>query len=157
MAVLLVRHARAGSRKHWEGPDIERPLSKKGRRQAEGLVDMLTRYPIDALVSSPYVRCVQTIEPVAEKLKLRIEERSELAEGGPVDALLKLIRDAGGSTVVWCTHGDIVPAVLEAVRKEDGVDLPDDPDYPKGSVWELDQDDEGRVTKATYFPAPEPD
>ena len=155
--VLLVRHGRAGSRKRWEGPDIERPLSKKGRRQAEGLVDMLTRYPIQRILSSPYVRCMQTVEPLAEKLKLEIEPRPELAEGAPIDAVLELLGEAGGSAVVWCTHGDIVPAVLDFVREQDGVELPDDPQYPKGSVWELDQDETGRVTKATYLPAPEPD
>jgi 8-oxo-dGTP diphosphatase len=157
VTVLLVRHARAGSRKHWDGPDIERPLSKKGWRQAEGLVDMLTRYPVQRILSSPYVRCVQTVEPVAEKLKVEIEPRPELAEGAPVDAVIALLREMGGSTVIWCTHGDIVPAVLDAVREQDGVELPDDPQYPKGSVWELDQDETGRVTKAKYLPAPEPD
>ena len=66
MTVLLVRHARAGSRKYWKGPDIERPLSKKGRRQAEGLVDMVSRYPIKRILSSPYVRCVQTVEQLSD-------------------------------------------------------------------------------------------
>ena len=75
----------------------------------------------------------------------------------PIDAVLELLREAGGSTVVWCTHGDIVPAVLDAVREQDGVELADDHQYPKGSVWELDQDETGRVTKATYLPAPSPD
>jgi len=157
MTVLLVRHARAGSRKHWDGPDIERPLSKKGWRQAEGLVDMLTRYPVQRILSSPYVRCVQTVEPVAEKLRIQIEHRPELAEGASFGAVMALLREAGGSTIIWCTHGDIVPAVLEGVSEHDGVELPDDPQYPKGSAWELDQDDTGRVTKATYLPAPEPD
>ena len=157
MTVLLVRHARAGSRKGWEGPDIERPLSKKGKRQAEGLVDMLARYPIEGILSSPHVRCVQTAEPLAEKLNVSIQERPELAEGAPVDGLIRLLREAATSTVVWCTHGDIVPAALEAVADLDGVELPDDIQHPKGSFWELDQDDSGRVTKAKYFPAPEPD
>jgi 8-oxo-dGTP diphosphatase len=157
MTVLLVRHARAGSRKHWEGPDIERPLSKKGWRQAEGLVDMLTRYPVQGILSSPYVRCVQTVEPVAEKLRLEIERRSELAEGAPIGPVVDLLREAGGSTVIWCTHGDIVPAVLDAVADLDGVELPDDLQYPKGSVWELEQAPDGRVTRACYLPAPEPD
>jgi len=157
VTVLLVRHGRAGSRKHWDGPDIGRPLSKKGWRQAEGLVDMLVRHPVQRIVSSPFARCVQTVEPLAEKLNLPIEERPELAEGAPIDAVIRLLRDAAGSTVVWCTHGDIVPAVLDAVADLDGGDLPDDVQYPKGSFWELDQDDRGRVTKATYCPAPEPD
>jgi 8-oxo-dGTP diphosphatase len=158
VTVLLVRHARAGARKLWEGPDIERPLSKKGMRQAEGLVDMLARYPMDRIVSSPFVRCTQTVEPLAEKLKLEIELRAELSESAPAREVVGLLRQAGGSTEVWCTHGDIVPIVLDAMVDQDGVKLKKgDTKYAKGSFWELQQDDTGRVTKATYFPPPEPD
>jgi broad specificity phosphatase PhoE len=157
MTVLLVRHARAGSRKHWEGADIERPLSKKGWRQAEGLVDMLSRRPIKRILSSPFVRCVQTVQPLAEKLGLEIERRPELAEGAPVDAALELVRDAAGTTVVLCTHGDIVPSLLDVISQVDRLDLPDDVQCPKGSVWELEQDRDGRVTEARYLPAPDPD
>ena len=158
MSVLLVRHARAGSRKYWKGPDIERPLSKKGRHQAEGLVDMLTRYPIQRMFSSPYVRCVQTVEPLAEKLRMQIEQRLELTEGSPAEEVIALLRQSGGTTDVWCTHGDIVPIVLDAIVEHDGLKLKKvEKRYPKGSFWELEQDDKGRVVKATYYPAPEPD
>ena len=157
MTVLLVRHARAGARKHWEGPDIERPLSKKGRRQAEGLVDMLARWPVASILSSPYVRCVQTVEPVAEKLRLDIGHRPDLAEGAPVADALALLRAAAGTVVVLCTHGDLVPALLDTVADQDGVAIPADALYPKGSVWELEQNADGQVTAARYLPAPEPD
>ena len=158
MTVLLVRHARAGSRKYWKGPDIERPLSKKGRRQAEGLVDMLAGYPSQRILSSPYVRCVQTVEPLAEKLKLQVEQRLELTEGSAREDVVKLLRESGGSTDVWCTHGDIVPMVLDAIVEQDGLKLKKrEKRYPKGSFWELEKDPDGRVTKATYLPPPEPD
>jgi 8-oxo-dGTP diphosphatase len=154
----LVRHGRAGSRKYWKGPDIERPLSKKGRHQAEGLVDMLTRYPVARILSSPYVRCVQTVEPLAEKLKIQIEQYLELAEGAPPEEVVALLRQAAGRTEVWCTHGDIVPVVLDAIVEQDGLKLKKvEKKYPKGSFWELEQDQKGRVIKATFFPAPEPD
>jgi 8-oxo-dGTP diphosphatase len=158
MSVLLVRHARAGSRKHWKGPDIERPVSKKGRQQAEGLVDMLAGYPIDRILSSPYVRCVQTVEPLAEKLNIEIERYPVLAEGASPEDVMALFRKAGGRCEVWCTHGDIVPVVLDAIVEQDGVKLKKrEKRYPKGSFWELEQDKKGAVVKATFFPAPEPD
>ena len=158
MSILLVRHARAGNRKYWKGPDIERPLSKKGRHQAEGLVDMLTRYPVKRIFSSPYVRCVQTVEPLAEKLKLQIEQQLELTEGSAAEEVIALLRQSGGATEIWCTHGDIVPIVLDAIVEQDGIKLKKiEKRYPKGSFWDLEQDEKGRVTKATYFPAPEPD
>ncbi len=156
MTVLLVRHGRAGNRKSWKGPDIERPLSKRGRHQAEGLVDMLAGYPIEHIYSSPYVRCVQTVEPLAEKLKLDVEQYLELTEGAPGKEVVGRLRLAAGTTEVWCTHGDIVPIVLDAVV-EDGVKLKKrEKRYPKGSFWELEQDKNGRVVKATYVPPPEP-
>jgi len=158
MTVLLVRHARAGSRKYWKRPDIERPLSKKGQRQAEGLVDMLARYPSKRIYSSPYVRCVQTVDPLAEKIKKGVEQLLELTEGAPAEEVIAVLRRSGGSTDVWCTHGDIVALVLDAIVEHDGVKLKKaDKKYPKGSFWELEQDKKGRVIKATYFPPPEPD
>ena len=157
MSVLLVRHARAGSRKYWKGPDIERPLSKKGRHQGEGLVDMLARYPVRRVLTSPYVRCVQTVEPVAEKLGVEVEQYLELTEGAPGEEVVALLRRAAGRTEIWCTHGDIVPIVLDAIVEQDGVKLKKrEKRYPKGSFWELEQDVDGRVTKATYVPPPEP-
>jgi len=153
-----VRHARAGSRKYWKRPDIERPVSKKGQRQAEGLVDMLAGYPIKRIFSSPYVRCVQTVEPLAEKLKKQVEQLLELTEGAPAEEVINVLRQSADSTDIWCTHGDIVALVLDAIVEQDGVKLKkSDKKYPKGSFWELEQDKKGRVTKATYFPPPEPD
>jgi len=158
VTVLLVRHARAGARKYWKGPDIERPVSKKGQRKAEGLVDMLARYPVKRIFSSPYVRCVQTVHPLAEKLNEDIEQRLELTEGSPHEEVVKLLRESGGSTDIWCTHGDIVPIVLDAIVEQDGLKLKKrEKRYPKCSFWELEQDENGRVIKATYFPPPEPD
>src|SRR5438045_8101341 len=102
MTWLLVRHARAGSRKSWDDPDIERPLSKKGRRQAHGLVEVLEPYSIKHLVSSPYVRCAQSLEPVAEALGLEIELRAELAEGARGHDALEVLRQHAGTTAAFC-------------------------------------------------------
>src|SRR5258708_5758356 len=81
MAIYLVRHGKAGSRHDWKGPDDERPLSKRGRRQAEALVDVLADRGIEQVFSSPSLRCVETVRPLADKLGLGVELRPELAEG----------------------------------------------------------------------------
>jgi len=151
MTILLVRHARAGSRKDWDGPDEKRPLSKKGRRQAAGLVDILSRYPVERILSSPYVRCIQTVEPLAKAPGLDVELRNELAEGAPVDTALALVRELAGTTAVVCSHGDIVPALLSALAESDGLELGDSPPSAKGSVWELDEVD-GRFKAGRYVP-----
>jgi 8-oxo-dGTP diphosphatase len=150
VTILLVRHGRAGSRKNWDGPDEERPLSKKGQRQAEGLVELLGRDPVKRVLSSPYVRCVQTVEPLARTLGLEVELRPELAEGAPIDAALALVRDLAGTTAVLCSHGDIVPALVFTLADADGVDVGDDPPCAKGSAWELEEVD-GRVKAARYL------
>jgi 8-oxo-dGTP pyrophosphatase MutT (NUDIX family)/phosphohistidine phosphatase SixA len=103
---LVVRHARAGDRRAWRGDDGLRPLDGKGRRQARALAETLTPFSVSRVLSSPALRCVQTVQPLAEALGLAVEPRDELAEGaeaGPARALLA--REPGGS--VLCTHGDV--------------------------------------------------
>jgi 8-oxo-dGTP diphosphatase len=151
VTVYLVRHAKAGSRRDWEGPDAERPLSRKGRRQAEGLVHLLADRPVRRVLSSPYVRCVQTVEPLADKLGLPVEETAALAEGAAPADTVELFRDLAATTAVLCTHGDLIPPVLETLAATEGLPLP--PDYPfaKGSTWELDALN-GRWLAARYLP-----
>jgi len=129
MAVLvIIRHADAGSRERWEdGDDRLRPLSKKGRRQAEGLVKSLAAIPLERILSSPYRRCVETVEPLAAELHLDVEQRTELAEGAdPVD-VGRLLNEVGGTTVALCTHGDVIAGLIGADRKAE-----------KGSVWVIE-------------------
>jgi 8-oxo-dGTP diphosphatase len=115
VAQLLVRHAKAGKRKEWEGDDRLRPLDDKGWRQAEGLVETLSEYPVTRLVSSGATRCVQTLEPLAEALGLEIERRRELEEGATRERSLGLMSELGDGAVL-STHGDI----LEDLFGEEG-------------------------------------
>ena len=66
--VLYVRHARAHERGSWQGDDNLRPLDKKGRRQAEMLVPMLSAYQPTAIYSALPQRCQQTAAPLADEL-----------------------------------------------------------------------------------------
>jgi 8-oxo-(d)GTP phosphatase len=109
---VLVRHARAGQRKKWTGDDRLRPLDEHGRRQAAGLVAPLTALGVDRLVSSPYVRCVETLEPAAASLALPLEERDELVEGASAEDVRSLLENLDGATPALCTHGDVVEALL---------------------------------------------
>jgi phosphohistidine phosphatase SixA len=116
--VLLVRHGRAGERAEWEGDDRLRPLDDKGWRQARGLVDLLAEYPIERIFSSPYLRCTQTVEPLAAARELPLEEASELAEGMEREDVLRLLRPLDAGCVVICTHGDVVDELIgEGMKK----------------------------------------
>jgi phosphohistidine phosphatase SixA len=116
--VLLVRHARAGDRSEWEGDDRHRPLDKKGRRQAEGLVELLAEYPIDRILSSPAVRCTETVVPIATARALEVEEAAELAEGSLDADVLRLLSSLKSECVVLSTHGDVIDELVgEELKK----------------------------------------
>jgi hypothetical protein len=61
--LLLVRHADAGDQHRWQGPDSLRPLSPAGLAEAAGLVIGLDDYPIGRILTSPTLRCQQTVQP----------------------------------------------------------------------------------------------
>jgi 8-oxo-dGTP diphosphatase len=106
VSVLLLRHASAGKRSAWTGDDRLRPLDKRGRAQAAALRDVLRAHGVQHVLSSPYVRCTQTVAP----LELEIVPDERLAEGAPADAAIELLRDLDDA--VACTHGDIVEAII---------------------------------------------
>jgi phosphohistidine phosphatase SixA len=108
VSILLVRHASAGKRKQWRGDDRLRPLDEQGREQAARLPAAFREFRIDRICSSPYVRCRQTVEPLALALGREIEERDELAEGAGRYAPLALAFELGEHTAVLCTHGDVI-------------------------------------------------
>ncbi len=151
MKHYVVRHADAGDRRRWKGPDEERPLSRKGRRQAAALAELLAASDIERIWSSPFLRCRETVEPLAERLGLPVEAAPELAEGTGATGVLKLARNADVPCVM-CTHGDVLDALLDYLVDE-GLDLGRKPRCAKGSTWALEMR-EGRVVAATYLPAP---
>jgi phosphohistidine phosphatase SixA len=118
VALLLVRHAAAGKPSEWEGDDRLRPLNDRGRRQAQALIAVLAPWKIERVLSSSYLRCVQTVEPLAETRELQIEKREELEEGAGRGAAIGLIQEIDGKPAVLCTHGDVVVDLLgEELKK----------------------------------------
>ncbi|UCD41285.1 MAG: histidine phosphatase family protein [Chloroflexota bacterium] len=71
----LIRHAEA----IWS-EDENRPLSGRGRRDAERVADNLIGFPIDLIISSPYRRAKETIVPLAKRLNLIIQIEPNLRE-----------------------------------------------------------------------------
>jgi broad specificity phosphatase PhoE len=162
--LYVVRHAHAGSRSNWSGDDRLRPLSKKGRREAASLATRLVVGTsgtsgtgddgrVARLISSPSVRCVETLEPLAEQLSLPIEEDSRLAEGSNGDAALALAQELqqAGTVTVLCSHGDVIPELLWKL-KANGTTFHHELTWPKGSVWVLDGDP-AHWTDAHFLPA----
>jgi len=151
VTVYLVRHAKAGSRKAWTDDDELRPLSKAGKAQARALAKRLAGDGITRVLSSPYVRCRQTVEPLAEARGVPVEPSDALREGASLPDSLRLVEKVAGENAVLCTHGDVLGNLLLHFA-ELGVDLQTDR-IEKGSVWALELDD-GEVRSATYHPPP---
>jgi len=134
MPLLVVRHARAGRRSAFAGDDLERPLSPRGRAQAEALVPLLATYRPRRVLSSPAVRCFEMVRPLAESLGLPIESVGELGEGsGP--AALRLLGRMAGETAVLCTHRDVATELLEALAAGHSAKSRHQLRLLKGEVW----------------------
>jgi 8-oxo-dGTP diphosphatase len=70
----------------------------------------LSERGIGRIVSSPYRRCIETVEPLAGALGLTVELDDRLAEGAPSPLALALLAELDGGLA--CTHGDVIHAVL---------------------------------------------
>jgi 8-oxo-dGTP diphosphatase len=153
VTAYLVRHTEAGNRERWEGRDEPRPLTDAGWRQAGALVEPLRKAAPVALVSSPYVRCVQSLEPLAEATGLRILEHDALAEEADTGRARELLVAAAAlGPVVHSTHGDVQHGVVESLARL-GVRLDGPLEFEKASVWEIDVR-AGEPVGARYEPPP---
>jgi 8-oxo-dGTP diphosphatase len=174
--VDLVRHADAESRERWWGsPDRERPLTDKGMRQAAALARDLRDGPRLAVIrSSPFVRCLQTVVPLAAAVRLGVGEEPALAErtvlpplaqeeweaaawfaGRSIGAMDRLLAElADDERGVLCSHGDVVPAVLAALHGRDELEL-ERLRLKKGAWCRLTFDGAGRAVAAEHHPVPE--
>lgn len=76
--LVFVRHAQSQPSAAIEDPRW--PLSDVGLRQAERIVPVLARLGISRLYSSPYLRCIKTVEPFAKAHGLKISEDAGLRE-----------------------------------------------------------------------------
>lgn len=156
MQILLVRHTHAGVRGTWPGNDLDRELSRKGRRQAEALVGQLADRSIVAVHSSRATRCLDSVGPLADKLGLAVQEAPALLEGTrPAEALgwLEALDAGDDEAVVACSHGDVIGGVLERLEGR-GTPLEGGLRWPKAGTWELDVED-GLVVRGRRLAPPE--
>lgn len=149
MSIYVVRHAKAGSRRKWQGPHDLRPLSNTGRRQAKAIAKWLAAEPVTRVLSSPAIRCRETVEPLAERRGLEIELDDALMEGAPFDEAWRLVEKIADDDAVLCTHGDTMGGLLAYARRH-GVEVDDDR-LEKGGTWVFDFDT-GTIVAARYVP-----
>jgi broad specificity phosphatase PhoE len=84
-------------------------------------VAQLARFEIEAILTSPYLRCVDTVVPLAEARKLELDVREELGEELQMTAGIALVRSLAGRNVVICGHGGLDSVVQAAPKWKKGV------------------------------------
>jgi 8-oxo-dGTP diphosphatase len=154
VTIDLVRHAKAGDRSLWTDADALRPLTRTGRAQAAAIAKRLGDDPPAKVLSSPATRCVETVDPLAERAGLAVQTDVVLAEGAdPAAAMAFLAAQSVHGSMVTCTHGDVMMLGVERLLDE-GVRLRGAKvDYKKACTWRLTVVD-GVYTGARYVPPP---
>ena len=152
MTIYIVRHTKAGKRSEWHDDDDLRPLSKTGWKQAELVAEQLKKLSITSLISSPATRCVQTLEPLAQLTKLKLEIDKRLLEHGDVADMLEIAEEVEDSTVL-SSHGDMIPELIKTLERR-GMKIESKPDWRKASVWVIERTNRG-FKSATAWPPPQ--
>jgi len=67
--VYLVRHAHS----NYSTDERNRPLSLEGVLAANRVGEILQKEPVDVVLSSPYKRAIQTVEPIASIINVKVE------------------------------------------------------------------------------------
>ena len=150
----MFRHATPNTGLFGAAPDYLTPPTKRGRREATALAERLGQHDVVRLVSSPFVRCVQTLEPLALASDLSIETTELLAEGSAGEdaaSLLLSLADDGGP-IVCSTHGDVVHEVVRVVTAS-GIALDGPREAPVASAWVFEVDS-GRFARGHFVPPP---
>lgn len=154
MSLHIVRHAKAGDRSAWDGPDELRPLSGEGMVQAVALAATLADVPVERILTSRYLRCAQTVLPLGERRGVKVEDHDALAEEADVAETEALMEELARTDAVLCTHGNLIGPLLDRLHRR-GIELVSDRWVcQKGSVWTIEVDPGGAFTVARYRPAP---
>jgi phosphohistidine phosphatase SixA/predicted NUDIX family NTP pyrophosphohydrolase len=145
--VVLIRHAHAGRRAAWEGPDDERPLDRNGRRDAESAAPLLALFAPDRVISAPAVRCRDTVAPAANLLGLSLEVDGRFAETGDPDEALHVLQELaqGSAAAIVCSQGGLIRPLLAGIRSGE------EPQTPKGTAWVLSFTETGEIASADHL------
>lgn len=134
---LLVRHADAGLRSEWRGSDEWRGLTEGGHGQARAIVRMVEEMPVEHILSSPSLRCRQTVVPLALARDLDVEPCWQLGVGAEATDLIALLADPGTASAVLCTHRETLQALFEQLAGTYQVAAEAVEPMEKGAVWIL--------------------
>jgi 8-oxo-dGTP diphosphatase len=157
VTLYIVRHAVAVAKDRWTRSDVLRPLTAKGVRQSEALATWFAGTGADpdgvveVVVSSPTVRCVATVLGLTRPLAVEVRTDAALAVGDP-DGAAALARGllashgcVEGPAAVLCSHGEVIPGLLEALTPFRATHSLQN--CAKGSVWALSTNAAGPIAR----------
>ena len=156
-ALVLVRHASAGSTRAWPGPDADRPLDPAGHARTATVTALLAAYDIRRLGTAEARRCQDTLLPYALRTGLPLPSLQattagvfEAAVDDGVQEVAALVPGPGGAA--WCGQQEVLPELVAGLTARlagpDGplggdllVAAPDVPRLAKGGLLVLHLDD----------------
>jgi 8-oxo-dGTP diphosphatase len=103
------------------------------------------------LYSSPYLRCIQTLEPLADALAQKVTVDERLREAEPFEGVVDLLAEVPDGAVL-CSHGDLIPETIQALVRR-GMEVQGPPDWRKATVWVLKRKGD-HITKGKVWPPP---
>ena len=154
---FLVRHADAGDKRRWADEDDQRPLSPRGRSQADAIGHYIAGSGASRLLSSPFLRCVQTLVPITRRVGLPVATRTELGVGASAEAVLALLERPEVEGAVLCTHGETFNALSLEWERSGRVDVvapgraSSIAGTPKGGIWVV-EDYTSSSARALFIP-----
>ena len=123
--IIALRHAKAKARDDWDGTDTDRPLTSRGRKQAEAIVGPLLAFGVRRIVSSPAERCVRTVRPLSAALAQRVTLTDAISqdaweEGRADTRALVGERVRARRPVVIASHGPVLPDIMHELALATG-------------------------------------
>lgn len=127
-ALLVVRHGKAVDKHGWQGDDAARPLTERGIAQAAALSHVLGAWAPKRIVSSPAVRCVTTVAPLAAAVGVPIKRDEGISQKAWENGDSEVRRVVGkrvrvGKTAILCSHNPVLPAIIREIALATGTPL----------------------------------
>ena len=118
--LIILRHTKALERGDWDEKDSERTLNEKGFDQAQLLIKHLEPFAIEEVYTSDYVRCVQTVTPLAHSRGLGITQVPSLNEETFETDPLRSVSFANAlkqdeKNILICSHNPVIPTMLRGI------------------------------------------
>ena len=118
--LIIVRHTKALERGDWDNDDSKRTLDERGLAQSEQLIQHLEPFGIDEIYSSDYIRCVQTVTPLAQSRGLKITAIPNLNEANFEFDPERAISFANAvkqdeKNILICSHNPVIPTMLRGI------------------------------------------